>query len=39
MFLILGNSMSDLFHPNVPESFIKAVFSIMNPTPQTAKEI
>lgn len=32
MFFV--NSMSDLFHPDVPESFIRAVFTVMNECPQ-----
>jgi protein gp37 len=32
--VVFVNSMSDLFHPEVPFEFIKAVFSVMNKTPQ-----
>ena len=32
--LIFVNSMSDLFHPDVPLDFIKRVFSVMADTPQ-----
>jgi protein gp37 len=32
--VVFVNSMSDLFHPEVPIDFIKAVFSVMNQTPQ-----
>jgi protein gp37 len=32
--VVFVNSMSDLFHPEVPLEFIKAVFSVMNKTPQ-----
>lgn len=32
--VIFVNSMSDLFHKNVPLSFIKQVFSVMRATPQ-----
>jgi protein gp37 len=32
--VVFVNSMSDLFHPDVPADFIKAVFSVMNSTPQ-----
>lgn len=32
--VVFVNSMSDLFHPDVPVDFIKAVFSVMNNTPQ-----
>lgn len=32
--IVFVNSMSDLFHPDVPLPFIKAVFSVMNNTPQ-----
>lgn len=32
--VIFVNSMSDLFHKNVPRSFIKQVFSVMRTTPQ-----
>jgi len=32
--VVFVNSMSDLFHPEVPIEFIKAVFAVMNQTPQ-----
>jgi len=32
--VVFVNSMSDLFHDDVPLSFIQAVFSVMNNTPQ-----
>jgi protein gp37 len=32
--VVFVNSMSDLFHPDVPIEFIKAVFAVMNQTPQ-----
>jgi len=32
--VVFVNSMSDLFHPDVPVEFIKSVFSVMNKTPQ-----
>lgn len=32
--IVFVNSMSDLFHDDVPLDFIKAVFSVMNNTPQ-----
>lgn len=32
--VVFVNSMSDLFHPEVPLDFIKAVFSVMNQTPK-----
>ncbi|MEO6978718.1 MAG: phage Gp37/Gp68 family protein [Mucilaginibacter sp.] len=32
--VVFVNSMSDLFHPDVPLDFIKSVFSVMNKTPQ-----
>src|ERR1700712_716320 len=32
--VVFVNSMSDLFHPDVPVEFIKAVFLVMNQTPQ-----
>ena len=31
---VFVNSMSDLFHPDVPDSFIQKVFMVMNDTPQ-----
>jgi protein gp37 len=32
--IVFVNSMSDLFHPDIPVEFIKAVFAVMNNTPQ-----
>jgi protein gp37 len=32
--LVFVNSMSDLFHPEIPEEFIKRVFHVMNDNPQ-----
>lgn len=32
--VVFVNSMSDLFHPDVPLSFIQAVFTVMNDNPQ-----
>ncbi|MBD3749805.1 MAG: phage Gp37/Gp68 family protein [Sphingobacteriales bacterium] len=32
--IVFVNSMSDLFHPDVPTEFIKSVFEVMNKTPQ-----
>ena len=32
--MVFVNSMSDLFHPDVPTSFIKQVFDVMNENPQ-----
>jgi protein gp37 len=32
--LIFVNSMSDLFHPEVPDEFIRRVFDVMSATPQ-----
>jgi len=32
--VVFVNSMSDLFHPDVPVEFIKSVFAVMNTTPQ-----
>ncbi|HZY39784.1 MAG TPA: phage Gp37/Gp68 family protein [Mucilaginibacter sp.] len=32
--IVFVNSMSDLFHPDVPTEFIKSVFAVMNKTPQ-----
>jgi protein gp37 len=31
---VFVNSMSDLFHPDVPDNFIRQVFEVMNDTPQ-----
>src|SRR5580704_13325883 len=32
--LVFVNSMSDLFHPEIPADFIAQVFGVMNDTPQ-----
>lgn len=32
--VVFVNSMSDLFHPDVPTAFIQSVFAVMNQTPQ-----
>src|SRR6476619_1029188 len=32
--VVFVNSMSDLFHPDVPTTFIQSVFAVMNQTPQ-----
>lgn len=37
--VVFVNSMSDLFHDQVPESFIKAVFEVMNNTPQHTYQV
>jgi protein gp37 len=37
--LIFVNSMSDLFHKDVPLSFIKQVFKVMNETPQHTYQV
>jgi len=37
--LIFVNSMSDLFHDDVPLEFIQAVFEVMNSTPQHAFQL
>lgn len=37
--VVFVNSMSDLFHPDVPVEFIKAVFSVMNNTPQHTYQV
>jgi protein gp37 len=37
--LIFVNSMSDLFHPSVPEGFIERVFKVMADTPQHTYQI
>lgn len=37
--VVFVNSMSDLFHPEVPGDFIKAVFAVMNQTPQHIYQI
>jgi len=37
--VVFVNSMSDLFHPDVPVDFIKAVFSVMNQTPHHTYQV
>ncbi|TZF81363.1 phage Gp37/Gp68 family protein [Pedobacter sp. BS3] len=37
--VVFVNSMSDLFHDEVPLSFIKAVFAVMNATPQHTYQV
>lgn len=37
--MIFVNSMSDLFHPDVPESFIRAVFDTMRATPRHTYQV
>jgi protein gp37 len=37
--VVFVNSMSDLFHKNVPLSFIKKVFEVMNNTPQHTYQV
>jgi protein gp37 len=37
--VVFVNSMSDLFHEDVPLDFIKAVFSVMNNTPQHTYQV
>ncbi len=37
--VVFVNSMSDLFHPDVPLSFIKAVFAVMNQTPNHTYQV
>lgn len=37
--LIFVNSMSDLFHPDVPEEFIEDVFQVMTDTPQHTYQV
>jgi len=37
--IVFVNSMSDLFHPDVPLEFIKAVFSVMNQTPRHTYQV
>ncbi len=37
--VVFVNSMSDLFHPDVPLEFIKAVFLVMNQTPQHTYQV
>lgn len=37
--IVFVNSMSDLFHPKVPLSFIQKVFKVMNDTPQHTYQV
>ena len=37
--IVFVNSMSDLFHPEVPLDFIKRVFEVMNNTPQHTYQV
>ncbi len=37
--VVFVNSMSDLFHPQIPVSFIQRVFQVMNDTPQHTYQI
>ena len=37
--VVFVNSMSDLFHPKVPLSFIQKVFFVMNETPQHTYQV
>ncbi|MBS1915875.1 MAG: phage Gp37/Gp68 family protein [Bacteroidetes bacterium] len=37
--IVFVNSMSDLFHPEVPLEFIQKVFSVMNDTPQHTYQV
>jgi protein gp37 len=37
--VVFVNSMSDLFHPEVPLEFIQKVFSVMNDTPQHTYQV
>lgn len=37
--IVFVNSMSDLFHPEVPTEFIKKVFFVMNDTPQHTYQV
>jgi len=37
--IVFVNSMSDLFHDEIPLEFIKAVFSVMNATPQHTYQV
>ena len=37
--VVFVNSMSDLFHEDVPLNFIKAVFAVMNNTPQHVYQV
>lgn len=37
--IVFVNSMSDLFHPEIPLEFIKKVFAVMNDTPQHTYQV
>jgi len=37
--IVFVNSMSDLFHPDVPIEFIQSVFAVMNKTPQHVYQV
>ena len=37
--IVFVNSMSDLFHPQIPLEFIQKVFKIMNNTPQHTYQV
>lgn len=37
--LVFVNSMSDLFHPEIPTEFIRRVFEVMNNTPQHTYQV
>src|SRR5450631_761819 len=37
--LVFVNSMSDLFHPDIPLDFIKKAFHVMNDTPQHTYQV
>lgn len=37
--IVFVNSMSDLFHPDVPDEFIQKVFEVMNNTPQHTYQV
>ena len=37
--LVFVNSMSDLFHPEIPIDFIKRIFDVMNDTPQHTYQV
>ena len=37
--LVFVNSMSDLFHPEIPSDFIMSVFDVMNNTPQHTYQV
>ena len=37
--IVFVNSMSDLFHPEVPKAFIQKVFFVMNDTPQHTYQV